>query len=172
MQHKSNSVTLLLLIILGVAVGNLTSSWLMTKFNQAETNEVSSSLIEKIDTNLPNKPELTETQNEITRDSASEPSDGVTEKSIEESANESIRETVKLSPKDQAETEEITPPAGSEELIEQRRLDENGLRLSKKCNEWTTVHKDMNTGSSERGMTKHCAEYYDYLSFGALPDSS
>jgi len=85
---------------------------------------------------------------------------------------ETIRETVKLSPDNQTDPKTITPPSNTKELLEQRKLDENGVKLSKKCNEWTVVHKDMNTPSSERGMTKHCSEYYDYLSFGNLPDSS
>jgi hypothetical protein len=59
------------------------------------------------------------------------------------------QETIKLSPDNQTEREETKPPANSKQL-----------------------HKDMNTPSSERGMNKHCAEYYDYLSFGSLPNSN
>ena len=82
------------------------------------------------------------------------------------------QETIKLSPEKQVEAEIISQPANSEQLIKQRKLDENGVRLAKTCNEWTIVHKDMQTQTSERGMNKHCAEYYDYLSFGNLPNSN
>lgn len=163
MQTKNNSVTLLMLIILGVAIGNLTSSWLMTKINKTELEKEAATAPEAL--SEPSLKAKEETSIKETRKS-------LQPEAISESAGEVERETVKLSPKDRLEPEEITPAASSEELIEQRRLDENGLRLSKKCNEWTTVHKDMNTPSSERGMNKHCAEYYDYLSFGSLPDSN
>jgi hypothetical protein len=39
-----------------------------------------------------------------------------------------------------------------EQLSEQRKLDDNGIRFTKTCSEWTVAHKDMQTQTSERGM--------------------
>ena len=160
MQQKINYIALLIMIILGVAIGNLTSSWLTTKYNNTKA-ENAANLVPKV---------LSDTTSDISKNKTiNKPEQN---RSTGESTRELARETVKLSPKNQTQAEETTPAASSEELIEQRRLDENGLRLSKKCNEWTVVHKDMNTPSSERGMNKHCANYYDYISFGRLPDAN
>jgi len=144
MEPKINFVTLLILIILGVAVGNLVSSFITTKYFQKEHVKETAETSKVIPTS-PSK----------------------TTKSVKP---ETFRETVKLSPEQQSVTskapEVSEDPVNSEQLIEQRKLDEIGIRLAKTCNEWTVVHKDMNTQTSERGMNKHCAEYYDYLSFG------
>ncbi len=149
MQPKINYVGLLILIIFGVAVGNLASSFITTKYLHNEP--------EKEPVEISNAVPIT------------------LSKPAESTKSEIIRETVKLSPDEQEqsklESEESKNPTEQKLVIEQRKLDENGLRLAKRCSEWTTVHKDMQTQSSERGMNKHCAEYYDYLSFGNLPDS-
>ncbi len=147
MEPKINYVTLLVLIILGVAVGNLASSFITAKYFQKEH-------VKKIADGSKAAP--------ITPSKPSKP--------------ETAPETVKLSPEKQSSSQ-ATPeasenPVTPEQLIEQRKLDEDGIRLAKTCNEWTVVHKDMNTQTSERGMNKHCAEYYDYLSFGNLPNSN
>jgi len=151
MEPKINYVTLLILIILGVAVGNLASSFITSEYlHKQDKKEVS-----ELPTKTPAHP---------AKSTISTNSEPVT------------RETVKLSPERPSESQTAPnateAPVDSEQLIEQRRIDENGIRLSKKCNEWTVVHKDMNTPSSERGMNKHCAEFYDYLSFGTLPNSN
>jgi hypothetical protein len=152
MEPKINYVALLILIILGVAIGNLASSLITTKYLDEEQEK------EAIET------------------SKAKPGTPSMSTSTDSKKPEITLEIVKLSPEvhqePQIEPEATENPVDHERLIEQRRLNENGLRLSKKCNEWTTVHKDMNTPSSERGMNKHCAEYYDYLSFGNLPNSN
>ena len=154
MEPKINYVALLILIILGVAVGNLASSFITTNYLNKEREKEATEVSKAIPTTTPSQSSNT----------------------TKLEKPETTRETVKLSPEAQQESQ-IEPkatenPVDHEQLIEQRRLDENGLRLSKRCNEWTTVHKDMNTPSSERGMNKHCAEYYDYFSFGSLPNSN
>ncbi|MFK7815323.1 MAG: hypothetical protein AB8B92_03225 [Gammaproteobacteria bacterium] len=154
MNPKANYVGLLVLIILGVAVGNLASSFITTKYIHKQ-NEKNSTEVSKTAANAPI----------------------VTTKTKSESKpNKVTRETVKLSPETQsdshAQSETPKNPADHKKSIEQRKIDENGLRLAKTCNEWTIVHKDMQTQTSERGMNKHCAEYYDYLSFGNLPNSN
>ncbi len=150
MDPKINNVTLLILIILGVAVGNLTSSWVTTKYFTKENEKI---LVE-LPKNEAEVPLIT----------------------TEPKIHELTRETVKLSPDVNKELQQDSEiPKNSDDpklLIEQRKIDENGLRLAKTCNEWTTVHNDMQTQTSERGMNKHCAEYYDYLSFGNLPNSN
>ncbi len=150
MEPKSNYVGLLVLIIFGVAVGNLASSYITAKYLHKENKIIS----------------------------AKEPKDITTipENSTETKIHDITRETVKLTPESLTEPNsksEVTPnPTEHKLLIEQRKIDENGLRLAKTCNEWTVVHKDMQTQTSEKGMNKHCAEYYDYLSFGNLPNSN
>lgn len=150
MEPKVNYVGLLVLIILGVAVGNLASSFITAKYFHKE-NEKTSIDISKAATTEPLKATKSE-------------------------SDETIRETVKLSPETQSDSHtqtEITEnSADQKQSLEQRKIDENGLRLAKTCNEWTIVHKDMQTQTSERGMNKHCAEYYDYISFGNLPNSN
>jgi hypothetical protein len=154
MQAKINYVTLLILIILGVAVGNLASSFIAAKyFNDYEQR---SDLAEESKT----------VNNTVKHEERIKPSN----------TPKDIQETVKLSPEESPKSlfEPKAPkdPAEQKLQIEERKLDENGLRLAKTCNEWTIVHKDMQTQTSERGMNKHCAEYYDYLSFGNLPESN
>lgn len=158
MQQKINYIGLLLLIILGVALGNLTSSWVTAKYNYVEP-EIKTITAPKVLSKTLIKGGKPSELKEPAKTGTPEPS-------------EVIRETVKLSPNSQTETEEIKPIADPKQLMDQRKIDENGIRLAKQCNEWTIVHKDMNTQSSERGMSKHCAEYYDYLSFGNLPSSN
>ena len=158
MEPKINYVTLLILIILGVAVGNLASSWFAAKYIDKEVEKVYSEAPKVLSEDAP-KPVVSQEAN-------------IPPEVKVPAQTEAVRETVKLSPNDQTEPEKIESPANSEQLIAQRKLDENGVKLAKKCNEWTIVHKDMNTPSSERGMNKHCSEYYDYLSFGNLPDSN
>lgn len=64
----------------------------------------------------------------------------------------------------------VTEDASSQQaLIEQRKLDKNGVHLAKNCSEWTVAHKDMQTQTSERGMKKHCEQYEDYIRTGELP---
>jgi hypothetical protein len=152
MQPKLNYVTLLILIILGVAVGNLASSFIATKYinkNEQKNESVGGPKVAN---------KISKHQEPV------KPTD----------PPENIQETVKLSPEQQPKSlfkpKLPKDPAEQKQLIEERKLDENGLRLAKTCNEWTIVHKDMQTQTSERGMNKHCAEYYDYLSFGNLPN--
>ena len=151
MESRINYFALLIVITIGVTAGNLFSHWITDKYFDLEEKPLPEHKLEQIINNqsnvLPEKPSQTETP--------------VT-----------TQETIKLSPDNQTEREETKPPANSKQLIEQRKLDENGVRLAKQCSEWTIVHKDMNTPSSERGIKKHCAEYYDYLSFGSLPNSN
>ncbi len=154
METKINNLLLLLVIITGVAAGNLLSSWIDARYLVEEpTTQVTNipQIKPEMTTSLPNKKNQEETKSDL----VSEP-----------------RETVKLSPNDHNDTKLDETPVNSEELIEKRKLDKDGLRLSKKCNEWTIVHKDMNTASSERGMNKHCSQYYDYISFGTLPNNN
>jgi hypothetical protein len=67
----------------------------------------------------------------------------------------------------------VTEDASSQQsLIEQRKLDKNGIRLAKNCSEWTVAHKDMQTQTSERGMKKHCELYDTYIRTGALPHNN
>ncbi|QMU60690.1 MAG: hypothetical protein GKR92_02855 [Gammaproteobacteria bacterium] len=150
MEPKINYVGLLILIILGVAVGNFASSFITTKYFHKESEKISVEVSKAVPTT---------------------PS-----KATETSKLETARETVKLSPEAQPglhiEPEAIENSADHKQLIEKRKIDENGVRLAKTCSEWTTAHKDMQTQTSERGMNKHCAEYYDYLSFGNLPNSN
>ncbi len=149
MQPNINYLTLLILIILGVAIGNLTSSLIASKYinnkHEKETLEIS-------DTSATNHIKHAETSE--------------SEKTV------TPQEIIKLSPEDREDLETSENSIDHKQLIEQRKLDENGVRLAKRCNEWTIVHKDMNTQTSEKGMNKHCSEYYDYLSFGNLPDSN
>jgi len=157
MESKINYFLLLLVIVSGVAIGNLLSNWISVHhIEQKASSQVTQTseipkIIPETTISLPEKVDQVEAKS----DPVSEP-----------------RETVKLSPKDYVDPELDQAPANSEEMIEKRKLDENGLRLSKKCNEWTIVHKDMNTASSERGMNKHCSQYYDYISFGTLPNTN
>lgn len=154
MEPKINYVFLLLLIIFGVALGNLASSLIAKKYFDKDA-EIATQVI-------PQAP--------VIKESLPEASTSQPEKLAKP------QETVKLSPEGSSESEKesqaVEKPADTKHLIEQRKIDENGIRLAKRCNEWTTVHKDMNTESSERGMNKHCSEYYDYLSFGNLPDTN
>lgn len=154
MEPKINYVALLILIILGVAVGNLASSFITAKYSYKEHEKQAAEVPVVVPANKP----------------ASIPKPTAPAKTI------TTQETIKLSPEANPELNiepELTEkPANTKQLIEQRKLDENGIRLAKKCNEWTVVHKDMNTPSSERGMNKHCSEYYDYLSFGNLPETN
>lgn len=59
-----------------------------------------------------------------------------------------------------------------EQLVEQRKLDENGIRLAKNCSEWSVAHKDMNTQTSKRGMVKYCEQYQEYIRIGTLPHTN
>ena len=162
MQPKVNYVALLILIILGVALGNLASSFIATNYFTKERAKE----LKPVSKELPKEPPIEHSRN-IELERIKKPL-----KNKEAVLPEPVRETVKLSPDGHEEVQNIETPTDSKELIAQRKLDENGLRLAKRCNEWTTVHKDMNTPSSERGMNKHCSEYYDYLSFGTLPNSN
>jgi len=149
MEQKTNYIALLILIILGVALGNLASSLITSKFLNKEISK------EEVD-----KPKI----------STIEKTDPI--KPLVSTTPAPPQETIKLSPEKAQETSPPKNKMAHKELIEKRKLDENGLRLAKKCSEWTIVHKDMNTQSSERGKTKHCDAYYDYLSFGNLPNAN
>ncbi len=59
-----------------------------------------------------------------------------------------------------------------EQLVEQRKLDENGIRLAKNYSEWSVAHKDMNTQTSKRGMVKYCEQYQEYIRIGTLPHTN
>jgi len=159
MEPKINYVALLILIILGVAIGNLTSSLIATKYFNIKPQET-------VKQSEPKAPAVTT----VIEPKPAEPSKPQTNET------DIARETVKLSPEPDAASNNKPGAADSsvdpKKLIEQRKLDENGVKLAKRCKEWTVVHKDMNTPSSERGMNKHCSEYYDYLSFGTLPDAN
>jgi len=158
MEPKINYVFLLLLIILGVALGNLASSWFAAKYidNNIEKAHTGTPKVLVEDASKPTPTQEADTSPEVKAPTRTE----------------TIRETVKLSPENQTNPKTVAPLPNTKELLEQRKLDEIGVKLGKKCNEWTIVHKDMNTETSERGMNKHCSDYYDYLSFGNLPDSS
>lgn len=142
MESRINYFALLIVITIGVLTGNLISNLITAKYINAKV-ENKTIEISKVKPETPTK--------QITP--------------------AIMQETIKLSPDKPIESELKEKPVNQEQLIEQRKLDENGVRLAKRCNEWTIVHKDMNTQTSERGMNKHCAEYYDYLSFGNLPNS-
>ena len=156
METRINYILLLVIIIVGVAAGNIISEWISSR---SINKQAAAQIVEKAKPSSEIKQELSSQTDE-------------TVKEIEPEKINEPRETIKLSPDGHKQSETTDIPADSEELITQRKLDENGLRLSKKCNEWTIVHKDMNTASSERGMNKHCSQYYDYISFGALPESN
>lgn len=132
MEPKVNYVGLLILIILGVAVGNFISSWITAKYIEAD--------IETVSVEAPKTPS---TQAQKTQ------------------------QTIKKQPKSVI-VENIT---SQEQLIEQRKLDDDGIRFAKTCSEWTVAHKDMQTQTSERGMKKHCGQYQDYIRSGSLPHS-
>lgn len=66
----------------------------------------------------------------------------------------------------------IEDTTSQEQLIEKRKLDDNGIRLAKNCSEWTVAHKDMQTQTSERGMNKHCDLYQKYINSGSLSGSN
>ncbi len=149
MQPKINYVALLILIILGVAVGNLTSSLIASKYINNDYVKETPDSSEALSLEDSKQVESPEPENSIP-----------------------AQEIIKLSLEEKKELEIIEKPIEQKLLIEERKLDENGIRLAKKCNEWTIVHKDMNTQTSEKGMNKHCNEYYDYLSFGNLPSSN
>ena len=130
MEPKINSVALLILIILGVAVGNLASSWINARYIEAKVEKTPAEVSKAFSKNLEN------TQQDI-------------KKLAEPLKNNNIENQGQFS--------------------EQRKLDNNGIRLAKTCSEWKAAHKDMNTQSSERGMNKHCEQYQIYINTGALP---
>lgn len=133
MEPKVNYVGLLILIILGVAVGNFISSWITAKFIEVD-----------IETTSVETPKTPTTKSKKTQ------------------------QTIKKQPKSVAD--ENTP--SQEQFIEQRKLDDNGIRLAKTCSEWVVAHKDMQTQTSERGMNKHCELYQDYIKSGSLHHSN
>ena len=143
MEPRINYFLLLLIIFVGVTAGILTANWINAKIINTPI-EKEAVEISKVLPNTPPKP----------------------------TNSKNTQNSIKLSPEKTIETEVINNSVSQEQLIEQRKLDEDGIRLAKTCNEWTVAHKDMGTQTSERGMTKHCAEYYDYLSFGNLPNSN
>ena len=142
MHDKPNYLILLLIIIAGVTVGNLLSDWISEKLNPTTANNIA------IETPAPviETPEL-ETETLID--------------STENSNNKTQQETV--------EPETITTPKLTQsELIEQRRLDKDGVRLGKTCDEWRQADADMDTPSSKRGVNKHCGDYELYLETGVI----
>ena len=66
----------------------------------------------------------------------------------------------------------IEDSTSREQLIEQRKLDDNEIRFTNICSEWTVAHKDMQTQSSERDMNKHYEQYQDYIKSGLSPRSN
>ena len=152
MQIKINYFLLFAVISIGVIVGNVISNWLISNYlsKEIETKSTVGSNSPPVESPKPVAPENIEIPK----------------------IEEQTLETVKLSPENTVNTEDKATPISTEELIEQRRLDNTGIRLGKKCNEWTIVHEDMNNPSSERGMNKYCNQYYDYVSFGTLPESN
>ncbi|MEM7400829.1 MAG: hypothetical protein AAF304_02640 [Pseudomonadota bacterium] len=149
MQTKINYLLLFAVIMCGVVAGNLISHWIISEYKSKKN-------ITKATEDAIHQPEpssqIEETEEQAVDDKKTAP-----------------RETIKLSPEGTKESEVIEPVVNSDELIEQRKSDENGIRLAKQCSEWTVVHKDMQTKTSENGMNKYCDQYYDYISFGALP---
>ena len=151
MQTSMNYFLLFIVITCGVVAGNVISNLIVSG----------------------------QTAEEIAAQPSSEPkvSTDISTPSIEQEMKEDdekdtkLRETIKLSPDNSNESKITESPINSEELIEQRKLDENGIRLAKQCSEWTVVHKDMQTKTSEAGMNKYCDQYYDYVSFGTLPEA-
>lgn len=96
-----------------------------------------------------------------------------------EKASVEISNELSTKPKKALQTiKKLTKPtaientASQEQLIEQRKLDENGIRLAKNCSEWTVAHKDMNTQTSKRGMVKYCEQYQEYIRTGTLPPTN
>ncbi len=132
MEPKINYFALLILIILGVAIGNLTSNWVTAKYLEAEVKKTSV----EISKALSKKPKNTQ---------------------------QTIKKLV--------EPIKFKNVANQEQVSNQRKLDDNGIRLAKTCNEWKVAHKDMNTQTSERGMIKHCEQYQEYVNTGTLPIS-
>lgn len=152
MQARINYLFLFIVITLGVISGNLVSNWITSKYTSKEVILQS-----------PIEPEQATNTSLQTK---------VPEKQIEAEIKTGPRETIKLSPENSDKPTNAEIPVNSEELIEQRKLDDDGIRLAKQCSEWTVVHKDMQTKTSERGMNKYCDQYYDYISFGTLPDTN
>lgn len=142
MQSNQNYLVLLLVIIVGVTSGNLLSAWVGKQF-APEDKILKTSEINKL------------IEDEATAE---------TESNIESTEPE-------------LETERIEPPAFEEqndtaltqtELIDQRRLDKDGIRLAKTCEEWKQADEDMHTTTSKRGVNKHCGDYELYLETGVV----
>ncbi len=101
--------------------------------------------------------------------------EGETEKSTDEISKDVTKQTNKTKQKIKKQQEvlkiqEVTKEDINEEfLIEQRKIDDHGIRLAKNCSEWQVAHKDMQTQTSERGMIKHCDYYQQYIKTGKLP---
>ena len=152
MEIRINYLALLLVIIIGVASGNILSNWFVERYSGNEqTRHISKDVEKKSKT-------VAEPTNELLEETESN-------KKTHE------RETIKLSPNDQTPSHLSQEPVNTEEQIEQRKINETGVRLAKQCSEWTVVHKDMQTKTSEAGMNKYCDQYYDYVSFGTLPEA-
>ena len=103
MQTSMNYLFLLIVIVIGVATGNILSNLIIAKYFSQEF------IIQTIK-NPVSTPETTpEVIKPVKED---KPKD-----------NSASRETVKLSPNDQVSSEIEPSPLNSEELIEQRKLD-------------------------------------------------
>ncbi|MEJ2114878.1 MAG: hypothetical protein P8X88_02230 [Gammaproteobacteria bacterium] len=132
MESKINYFALLILIIFGVAVGNLMSRWITAKYLEVEVKKTSVEISKALSKNPKN-------------------------------TQQTIKKPVEIM--------KIGNVADQEQISEQRRLDDNGIRLAKTCNEWKVAHEDMNTQTSASGMTKHCEQYQKYINTGTLPVS-
>lgn len=142
MDAKFNYLVLLLIIIVGVTTGNLLSNWIAGKFTTTETNKI---VVEE------SEPEIEVPELE-TEKLSNPPEDASTTNQQDATAPEP-QNTNKLT---------------QSELIDQRRLDKDGIRLGKTCEEWRQADKDMDTPTSNRGVDKHCGDYELYLETGVL----
>ena len=66
----------------------------------------------------------------------------------------------------------VEDPVPQEQLIKQRKYDDNGSRLAKNCNEWREADKAMNTQTTKREVAKHCEIYEKYVKTGELPQTN
>ena len=142
MEAKFNYLVLILIIIVGVTTGNLITYWI--------TNELTESEIERLSVEASNPViEVPKLKTETLTERPEESTETVQQESSEPETT-------------------VTPEMTQSELIAQRRLDKDGIRLGKTCDEWRQADKDMNTLTSKRGVDKHCGDYELYLETGVV----
>jgi hypothetical protein len=56
-----------------------------------------------------------------------------------------------------------------EKIREQRRLDRDGVRLSRACEEWRKANAQLHSYTTDIEMKKHCGIYDRYVQDGVLP---